>query len=92
MTHEWQSVVEWLHEHPSRCIVIRASGRRDVDGGWTPREHTATFTLTTRIPDGRKVASSVEIRDEVMMEPLAGDLIIHEAKTAIDHLLSKPTT
>jgi hypothetical protein len=25
----------------------------------------------------------------VMMEPLAGDMIIHNAKTAVEHLLSR---
>jgi len=85
----WESVVEWLHKHPSRMIVIRPGGHHDEEGNWHPREHAATFTLKTRLPDGRKVQSSVQVLDEVMVEPMAGDMIVHNAKTAIEHLLSK---
>lgn len=87
--HAWESVVEWLHKHPSRRIVIVAAGRYDEEGNWHPREGEATFELNTRLPDGRQVASRIQIRDEVMMEPLAGDMIVHNAKTAIEHLLSR---
>lgn len=85
---DWESVVEWLHNDPSRTITIRAAGYCDEEGKWRPREHSATFTLTTRLPDGRKVQSSVTILDEVMAEPTAGDMIVHEAKTAIECLLN----
>jgi len=87
--NNWESVVEWLHKHPSRIITIRAAGYFDEEGTWHPRENAATFTLTTRLPDGRKVQSSVQMLDEVMVEPMAGDMIIHDAKTAIENLLSK---
>lgn len=87
--NEWQSVVEWLHQHPSRVITIRAAGGTDADGNWHPRERRVTFTLVTRLPDGRKVQSGVEVLDEVMIEPMAGDLIIHNAKKAIECLLSR---
>lgn len=86
---EWESVVEWLHEHPDRMIVIKAAGRTDQAGQWRPTEGAATFTLVTRLPDGRKVQSNVTMRDEIMVEPRAGDLIVHEAKTAIACLLSR---
>lgn len=86
---EWESVVEWLHNDPSRTIMIRAAGYFGEDGKWQPKEHSATFTLTTSLPDGRKVQSSVTILDEVMSEPTVGDMIVHEAKTAIECLLSK---
>ena len=86
---EWESVSEWLHGHPSRMIIIKPAGRVDENGKWVPREGRATFTLITRLPDGRKVMSNVEILDEVMMEPMAGDMIVHNAKTAIQNLLSR---
>ncbi len=84
---EAQSMFEWLHVHPSRMILIKPSGHNGEDGKWVPRQGRATFTLITRLPDGRKVMSSVEILDEVMMEPLASDMIVHNAKTAIGALL-----
>jgi hypothetical protein len=87
--HAWQSVVEWLHEHPSRRIVIVAAGYHDKKGNWHPEEGAATFELNTRLPDGRQVASRVQIRDELMLEPSAGDLIVHEAKTAIAAMLAR---
>ena len=86
---EWESVSEWLHGHPSRMIIIKPAGRVDEDGKWVLREGRSTFTLVTRLPDGRKVMSNIEILDEVMMEPVAGDMIVHDAKTAIQHLLSR---
>jgi hypothetical protein len=86
--HAWQTVVEWLHEHPNRRIVIVAAGYHDKEGNWHPEEGAATFELNTRLPDGRQVASRVQIRDEVMMEPLAGDMIVHNAKMAIAALLA----
>jgi hypothetical protein len=85
----WQSVVEWLHEHPSRRIVIVAAGYHDEEGNWHPKEGAATFELNTRLPDGRQVASRVQVRDEIMMEPRAHDMIVHEAKTAIAALLAR---
>jgi hypothetical protein len=85
----WESIGEWLHEHPSRTIFIRAAGYSDEEGNWQPRHGVATFVLTTRLPDGRKVQSSVQMIDEVLGEPLAGDMIVHEAKTAIEHLLGR---
>jgi hypothetical protein len=87
--HAWQSVVEWLHEHPSRRIMIVAAGYHDEEGNWHPKEGAATFELNTRLPDGRKVASRVQILDEIMMEPLASDMIVHEAKMAIAALLAR---
>jgi hypothetical protein len=84
-----QSMVEWLHGHPSRVILIKPAGHNGKDGEWVPRPDCATFTLVTRLPDGRKVMSNVEIRDEVMMEPLASDMIVHNAKKAIEALLSR---
>lgn len=87
--NEWESVVAWLHKHQSRNIVIRAAGYHDDDGNWHPREHSATFVLTTRLPDGRKVQSSVSVLDEVMVEPVSGDMIVHHAKQAIECMLSK---
>ena len=89
---EMQSMVEWLHEHPSRIIMIKPAGYFDQDGTWVGRNGRATFTLVTRLPDGRKVQSSVEVLDEVMIEPLASDMIVLNAKTAISALLaSEPT-
>jgi hypothetical protein len=87
--HAWESVVEWLHKHPSRVILIKPAGHNGEGGEWVPRPDRATFTLVTRLPDGRKVMSNVEILDEMMMEPAAGDMIVHNAKTAIEHLLSR---
>jgi hypothetical protein len=87
--HAWQSVVEWLHEHPSRRILIVAAGYHDEEGNWHPKEGAATFELNTRLPDGRQVASRVQILDEIMMEPLASDMIVHEAKMAIAALLAR---
>jgi hypothetical protein len=87
--HAWQSVVEWLHEHPSRRIVIVAAGYHDEEGNWHPKEGAATFELNTRLPDGRQVASRVQIRDELMLEPSARDLIVHEAKAAIAAMLAR---
>ena len=86
---EWESLVEWLHKHSSRMITIRAAGYTDHVGAWHPTEDSATFTLITRLPDGQKVQSCVTMRDEIMIEPRAGDLIVHEAKTAIECLLSR---
>jgi hypothetical protein len=86
---EWESVSEWLHKHPSRYIIIRAAGHSDEEGNWHPRDGAVTFRLTTRLPDGRKVQSGVEIRDEVMMEPMTGDMIVHNAKMAIENLLRR---
>jgi hypothetical protein len=86
---EWESIGEWLHKHPSRTIMIRAAGHFDEDGNWHAREGQSTFVLTTRLPDGRKVQSSVRMLDEVMVEPMAGDMIVHNAKTAIEHLLTR---
>jgi hypothetical protein len=86
---EWESVSEWLHKHSSRHIIIRAAGHYDEEGNWHPCEGAITFRLTTRLPDGRKVQSGVEIRDEVMIEPMAGDMIVHNAKMAIENLLSR---
>lgn len=82
-------LVEWLHEHPSRAIVIRPAGHWDEDGSWVAREGRATFTLTTKLPDGRKVQSSVEVLNELLMEPMAGDIIAHEAELAVESLLSR---
>jgi len=87
-----QSMVEWLHGHPSRRIVIVAAGHYDKEGNWHPREGEALFELNTRLPDGRQVASRIAIRDEVMMEPLASDMIVHNAKKAIEALLSREAT
>lgn len=84
-----ESMVAWLHQHPARRITIMAAGHHDEEGNWHPRDGEATFELTTRLPDGRKVASRIQIRDEVMMEPLASDMIVHEAKMAIGALLSR---
>ena len=84
-----QTIAEWLHEHPSRTIVIRPAGHWAEDGSWIPREGRATFTLTTTLPDGRKVQSTVEVLDELMMEPVAGDMIVHQAQLAIESLLSR---
>jgi len=86
---EWESVIEWLHGHPSRTIIIKPAGHTGKNGEWVSRPERATFTLITRLPDGRKVMSNVEILDEVMMEPMAGDMIVHNAKTAIQNLLSR---
>lgn len=80
---------EWLHAHPSRTITIKAAGHYDEEGNWLAREGQSSFTLTTRLPDGRKVQSSVRIRDEVLIEPMAGDMIVHEAETAIACLLGR---
>lgn len=85
----WESIGEWLHADPSRTITIRAAGHLDDEGNWHAREGQSSFTLTTRLPDGRKVQSSVRILDELMAEPSAGDMIVHEAKVAIDNLLNK---
>jgi hypothetical protein len=68
--------------------MIRPAGTTDEDGNWRPRDGRSTFTLVTRLPDGRKVMSSVEILDELMVEPMAGSLIVHNAKTAIECLLT----
>jgi len=84
-----QAIAEWLHEHPSRTIVIRPAGYRAEDGSWIAHERRVAFTLTTRLPDGRKVQSTVEVLDELMMEPVAGDMIVHQAQLAIESLLSK---
>jgi hypothetical protein len=84
-----QPLVEWLHEHPGRTVVIRPAGHWNEEGTWVARECRATFTLTTKLPDGRKVQSSVEVLDELLLEPEAGDLIVHEAKLAIDSLLAR---
>lgn len=84
-----ESLVEWLHEQPARSIVIRAAGYTDQDGTWHPREHAATFTLTTMLPDGRTVQSSVSMPDELMMKPAGGDRIVQEAKTAIECFLHR---
>ena len=86
--HSGQSLVEWLHGHPSRVILIKPAGHKGEDGEWIPRPDRATFTLVTRLPDGRKVMSNVEILDEMMIEPAAGDRIVQEAKTAIAALLA----
>jgi len=86
--HSGQSLVEWLHGHPSRVILIKPAGHKGQDGEWIPRPDRATFTLVTRLPDGRKVMSNVEILDELMIEPAAGDWIVQEAKTAIEALLA----
>ena len=82
-TTHWKSVVEWLHEHPSRHIVIRPAGHHDEEGLFHPRENAAAFVLTTRLPDGRKVSSKVEVRDELLEEPESGTKIVYEAITAI---------
>ena len=82
-----ESLVEWLHGHPSRVILIKPAGHTGKDGEWVPRPNRATFTLVTRLPDGRKVMSNVEILDELMIEPLAGDMVVENAKTAIACLL-----
>lgn len=89
MTTEWESVVEWLHKHPSRMIAIRAAGHTDRDGEWRPTKKAATFAVMTRLPDGRTVQANVTMLDEMMVEPRAGDLIVHEAKTAIECLLNR---
>jgi hypothetical protein len=86
---EWESVSEWLHGHPSRVILIKPAGHNGKDGEWVPRPDRCTFTLVTRLPDGRKVMSNVEILDEIMMEPAAGDMIVHNAKMAIGNLLRR---
>ncbi len=86
---EMQSMVEWLHEHPSRIIMIKPAGYFDQDGTWVGRKDRATFTLVTRLPDGRKVQSSVEVLDEMMIEPMASDMIVHNAKLAVGCLLNK---
>ena len=86
---EAQSMVEWLHQHSSRRIVIRAAGRRDQNECWHPRKGEATFELHSTLPDGRKVVSQVQILDELMMEPLASDMIVDNARTAIGALLNK---
>lgn len=84
-----ESLVEWLHGHPSHAIVIRAAGYFGEDGEWHPNENAATFTLTTSLPDGRKVQSAVTIPAELMTEPAAGEWIVREARTAIECLLAK---
>lgn len=83
------SLVEWLHEHRDRSIIIRAAGYTDESGEWHPREHAATFTLTTKLPDGRTVQSSVSVLDELLLWPEAGDIIVQEAKTAIECFLHR---
>jgi hypothetical protein len=89
MTGTMQSMVEWLHENPSRIIIISPAGHFDEEGTWQSREGRATFTLVTSLPDGRKVRSSVEVLSEVLGEPLSSDMIVQNAKMAIGHLLSR---
>jgi hypothetical protein len=86
---EMQSMVEWLHEHPNRRIVITAAGYYNENGDWVPQEGAATFELNTRLPDGRRVVSRVQVSNELMLEPLATGMIVEEAKTAIAGLLSR---
>jgi hypothetical protein len=69
--------------------VIVAAGYHDKEGNWHPQEGAATFELNTRLPDGRQVASRVQILDELMIEPAAGDWIVQETKTAIAALLAR---
>ena len=83
MTASMQTLVEWLHEHPSRMIVIRAAKQRDA---------RVVFELITRLPDGRKVRSSVEIIDELMGNSMAGKMIVHNAKLAVESLLSQESS
>ena len=89
---EWESVSEWLHGHPSRMIIIKPAGHRGKDGEWAPYKGRSTLTLITRLPDGRKVMWSAEILDEAMIEPVAGEMLIHDAKMAFRKLLENKET
>ncbi len=75
-----QELAAWLHENPSRCVVINGS---------PSQQDQATFTLLTDIPDGRKVMSSVKIHTELWHEPVAGEHIVEQAKLAIANLMSR---
>lgn len=84
-----KTIIEWLHENPNRMIVIRPSGHFEAGGSWVANEGKATFTLTTKLPDGRGVQSNVDVVDEMMQEPSAGDMIVQQAELAIAALLSR---
>ena len=83
-----QTLVSWLHEHPNRVIIIRAAGHRNEEGQWKPHERRAAIVCTHRVPDGRKVMTTVEVLDELMIEPEAGSHIVREVKIATERLLA----
>jgi hypothetical protein len=78
-------LAEWLEEQPGRYVVIR---RAETVNEPVVRPGYVHFDLYSRLPDGRKVAASVEIHDQLFTAD-AGSLLVHEAELAIANLLSR---
>lgn len=82
-----KSMAEWLSESDRRYIVIR----RGVAGAGENRPGFVRFDVTSKVPDGRKVVSSVEINYDLLdtADVDVGSMIISQAETAIACLLAK---
>jgi hypothetical protein len=86
-----KSLAEWLEEHPGRYVVIRRAEPFDENDEPVVRPGYVRFDLCSRLPDGRKVAASVEMHCDLLSSPEidSGSRLVEEAELAIGNLLSR---
>jgi len=89
MGHQ-QNLAEWLAESPSRYVVLRRAEAAGEDDEIVNRPGYLRFNVFTTLPDGRRVASGVEINHCILdtEEVDVGSRVVEEARLAVMALLS----
>lgn len=84
-----QTLAEWLAEAPSRYVVINRAETVGDNDETVNRPGFVRFNVFTKLPDGRKVASGVEINYSILdtEDVDVGSRVVEEAKLAVMNLL-----